>query len=79
MAGGCAWQWGVCGRGCAWWGACMAVGHEAGRHAWQRRTGVAGGVCVAGGSCMARGHVWQGVCLRDRVGACMAHTTRYSQ
>ena len=52
---------GMCGRGCARQGACMAEGGVCmtRRHAWQG-TCVVGGMCGRGGVC-GRGHV----CRRD--------------
>ena len=67
MAGVCAWQGGMCGRGvCAVAGACMAGGHAC----WEGVFGtgcVWQGACMAGGTCSARGgvacvvggHAWQ--------------------
>ena len=81
MAGGHAWQWGVCGRGVcmagghAWRGLCMAGGHVwweglCGRgHAWWGRCMCSrGGTYVVGGM-HGRGHAWQGACVGR---ACMA-------
>ena len=61
MAGGCAWQGGVRGRGPAWQGACMAGGLHGRGHAWQGAC-MAGGCVWQGGVC-GRGHAWQGVCM----------------
>ena len=77
MAGGCAWQGGMCGReGHAWQGGhAWQRGVHGGGHAWQG--GVAGEHAWQG-ACMARGWVWwgdgrcawQGACM---AGVCMAH------
>ena len=75
---------GVCGRGHAWQGVCMAGGVHGrglhgGRHVWQ-------GACVAGGMhgryVHSGGHAWQGVCeggVHGGEGAYVADTTRYGQ
>ena len=59
---------GLCGRGHAWWGVCMAGGacmaggglHGRG-HVWQGAC-MAGGMCGRG-VCMSEGHAWQGACM----------------
>ena len=50
VAGGHAWQGGMCGEECVWWGACVVR-----ECAWW-------GACVAGGGHAWLGHVWQGGC-----------------